>query len=148
MAGWTNKGKYRALEWAFRGETRPTNFYVALCTSATAPVADTNTLSQLTQIGSGTGYTTNGMSLTPNATDFDVLTEDDANDRALIQIKNLVWTATGGTLGAARYAVMTDDNATPASREILWYWDLGADYSVSSGQTLTLIDLEARLNEA
>ena len=152
MAGWTNKGKMRVLEWALRGGTIPTNFYVALFTSATAPNADTNTKSQLTEVASGNGYTTGGISLSKNSTDFDVLTEDDTNDRGFIQIKDLVWTASGGALpssgSGARYACLTDDNATQGSREVLFYWDLGADYSVSSGQTLTLQNLEIRINES
>ena len=152
MAGWTNKGKMRVLEWALRGATIPTNFYVALFTSAVAPTADTNTKSQLTEIANGNGYTTGGISLTKNSTDFDVLTENDTDDRGLIQIKDLVWTASGGALpisgSGARYAALTDDNATQGSREVLFYWDLGADYSVSSGQTLTLQNLEIRINEA
>lgn len=152
MAGWTNKGKMRVLEWALRGGTVPTNFYVALFTSATAPTADINTKSQLTEIANGNGYTTGGIQLTPNTTDFDVLTEDDTNDRGFIQIKDLVWTASSGALPAsgsgARYAALTDDNGTQGSREVLFYWDLGADYSVSSGQTLTLQNLEIRINES
>lgn len=152
MAGWTNKGKMRVLEWALRGATIPTNFYVALFTSAVAPTADTNTKSQLTEIANGNGYTTGGISLTKNSTDFDVLTENDTDDRGLIQIKDLVWTASGGALpssgSGARYACLTDDNATQGSREVLFYWDLGADYSVSSGQTLTLQNLEIRINES
>lgn len=150
MAGWTNKGKANALG-LIRGATLPTNFYIILYTSASAPTADTNTNSDLTEIAAGNGYTTGGFQLTPNATDFDVLTEDDTNDRGLIQIKDVAWTASGGSIPAsgsgARYAGMTDDNGTVASREIWWYWDLTTDYSVSDTQALTLVDLEARLNE-
>ena len=134
-----------------RGVTPPTNLYVALVTSAVAPVADTNTLGELTQIAVGNGNTTGGYSLLRNATDFDVWTEDDVNDRGLIQIKDVVWTASGGPLPAsgsgARYAVLTDDNVTIASREVYHYFDLVSDRSVSSGQTLTLQDCELRLNE-
>jgi hypothetical protein len=152
MAGWTNKGKYRALGWVFRGDTIPTNFYVALVTSATAPNADTNTLSDLTEIAAGNGYTTGGYQLTPNSTDFDTHTEDDTNDRALVQIKDVVWTASGGNIPAsgngARYAVLLDDNATVANREVLAYWDLSSDRTVSDGQTLTLQDCELRLTES
>lgn len=152
MAGWTNKGKFRGLEWALRNGARPTNFYLALVTSAVAPGPDINTLSELTEIAAGNGYTTGGESLTPGATDFDVLTEDDTNDRALIQIKDVVWTATGGSIpasgGGARYAVLTDDNVTVGSREVLEYWDLVSDRTVSVGQTLTLQDCEIRINEA
>ena len=145
----TNKGKYRLLDWVFRGTTMPTNFYVALVTSATAPTADTNTLSELTEIAAGNGYTTGGYSLTPGATDFDSITEDDTNDRGEVQIKDVVWTASGGSLpgsgSGARYAVLLDDNATVGSREVLAWWDLTSDRSVSDGQSLTLQDLEMRL---
>lgn len=96
MAGWTNKGKWRDLGMAWRGATPPTNLYVALVTSAVAPTQDTNTLGELTQIAVGNGYATGGYQLARNATDFDVLTEDDVNDRGLIQIKDVVWTASGG----------------------------------------------------
>ena len=152
MAGWTNKGKYELLGYAFRGSTIPTNFYVALWTSASAPTADSNTMADGTQINTGNGYSDGGYQLTPGATDFDTWTEDDGNDRGLVQIKDVTWTASGGSIpdtgGGARYAVLTDDNATVANRKILAYWDLTSDRSVSDGQDLTLQDLELRANES
>ena len=152
MAGWTNKGKMSMLDAYFRNNGAPTNFYVALVTDATAPTADINTLSELTEIAAGNGYTTGGYQLTPGATDFDSLNEDDANDRGDIQIKDVVWTASGGSIpgsgDGARYAVLTDDNGTVANREVYAYWDLTSARSVSDGQTLTLQDLELRVNES
>lgn len=151
MAGWTNRGKRNVLDERYRATTLPTNYYVALCRSTTSPTADINTLSELTQISTSTGYTDGGIQLTKNSTDFDVLTEDDANDRALIQIKDLVWTASGGNLDSgagARWAVFTDHNATVGSREVEHYWDLSSDRNVSDGQTLTLQDCEIRINES
>ena|SRR3990167_5961034 len=151
MAGWTNKGKYAALNILFRAATAPTNFYLALITSATAPTADTNTFAGVTEIAGGNGYTAGGASLNRNSTDFDVLTEDDTNDRALIQIKDITWTASGGSIPAsgsgARYAILTDDNGTQSSREVWAFWDLTSDRSVSTGQQLTLQDCELRLTE-
>jgi hypothetical protein len=150
-SGWTNRGKYKTLGVRYRGETNPTNFYLLLATSATAPDVDTNVVSDLTQIAAGNGYTSGGFSLTPGATDYDVWTEDDTNDRALVQMKDIVWTASGGSIpdsgDGARWAVHTDDNATPASREIDQYFDLVSDRAVSDGQTLTLQDCEIRLTE-
>lgn len=147
----TNRGKMLVLDWAFRGATRPANFYVALVTSATAPTVDINTLSELTQIATGNGYTDGGIQLTPGNTDFDSLAENDANDRAELQLKDLVWTAAGGNLPAsgngARYAVLTDDNATVGSRQVIAYWDLTADRTVSDTQNLTLQNSELRLTE-
>jgi len=149
--GWTNKGKFEALNWIFRAATIPTNFYVALVTPAAAPGPDTDTLGQLTQITTGNGYTDGGYQLTPGATDFDVINEDDTNDLGKVQAKDVVWTASGGPIPAsgngARYAVLTDDNATVGSRKVIAYWDLSSDRSVSDGQTLTLQDCELRLTE-
>ena len=151
MAGWTNKGKMSILEAYFRATGAPTNFYIALLTSATAPTQDTNLMSDHTQIAVRNGYADGGYSLTPGATDFDVLLEDDTADRGDIQVKDVVWTASAGPIpsagNGARYAVITDDNATVSLREIYAYWDLVSDRAVSDGQTLTLQDLELRLTE-
>jgi hypothetical protein len=151
MAGTTNKLKYKLLAWPFRATTLPTSFYVALFTSAADIVADTNTKSELTEIANGNGYTTGGIALSKNATDFDVITEDDGNARALVQCKDLVWTASGGSIPAsgngARYAGLTDDNETDGSREVYTKWDLSSDRTVSVGQTITLQNCEIRIGE-
>lgn len=143
MAGFTNKGKAKILRNFFHSETPPTNLYVYLVTSATAPVADTNTLSQLTEITE----TGKEFQLSLNTTDFDTSvpdSEDDTNDKGVMKIKDCTF---AGPVTNARYAVLTDDNGTEGSREIYCYWDLGSDRSVSSGQTLTLQDLEMNLLE-
>lgn len=146
LQGLTNRGVYRLLGIAFRNETPPSNFYVALATAAAAPTADTNVFSTLTEVAAGNGYTTGGYQLTPNSTDFDTWTEDDANDEAYVRIKDVAWTASGGTLPAsgsgARYAVLLDDNGTVANREVWAWWDLETARQVSDGQQLTLQDLE------
>jgi hypothetical protein len=145
----TNRGKYQILGWSFRGETIPTNYYARLITSATAPTVDDDNVSGYTEIAAGNGYTAGGMSLSKNSTDWDVWTLDDTNDLGYIQLKDLVWTASGGSLpgsgNGARYCVLTDDNATDASREPYASWDLTSDRTVSSGQTLTLQDCELRI---
>lgn len=147
-SGWTNKGLYNLLD-LIRGATLVTNFYVALVTDASAPDADTNTVSDLTEITAGNGYTSGGYQLTPNNTDFDSLTENDTDDRAELQIKDVTWTASGGAIpdsgDGASYAVLTDDNATVADREVWFFWDLGSALSVVDGNDLTLEDLELRI---
>ena len=142
----TNRGAKMLLDLLTRGTSPGTVFYVALCTDATTPTVDINTLGELTQIATGNGYSSGGISVARNSTDFDVLTEDDAADKAYAQIKDLVWTASGGTLpgsgSGARYAVLTDDNGTVGSRQVIAWWDLGSNVIVSSGQTLTLQNLQ------
>lgn len=142
-SGWTDKGFTQVLDIALRGATAPTNLYVALVTSATAPTNATNTLSQLTEIAAGNGYTTGGFQLSLNSTDFDVLTEADP---VVLQIKDVAWTASGGPIPSsgdgASYAVLTDDNGTVGSREIWAWWDLTTARSVTDTNALTLQNLQ------
>lgn len=149
-SGYTNKGKYRELESRYRDVAVPTNYHAALVKTS-APGPDTNTLGDLTEIATGNGYTSGGKSLTPGATDFDTLTEDDASDVAFVQLKDITWTASGGPLpsdgNGAEYMVLTDDNATVANREVFAYWDLGGARVVSDTQDLTIQDAELRLTE-
>lgn len=141
-SGMTNKGKALILGYVFRAQTLPTNYYLALCTGASTPTVDTNTLSDLTQIAVGNGYTTGGYQLTPGATDFSTLTEDDTNDKGILGMKEIIWTASGGNMpssgSGARWAVLTDDNATQGSRNILGWYDLGADRTISDSQQLKI----------
>lgn len=152
MAGWTNRGKYKVAGWAFRSEAQPTNFYIALTTSTSPPTVNTNTFSQINEIAAGNGYTAGGISINLNSADFDTWTQDQTNTLALVAIKDIVWTASGGTIPAsgdgARWAIMTDDNGTLANREVYHFWDLTSNTSASNTQTLTLQDLIIRLKES
>jgi hypothetical protein len=126
-------------------------FALFLATSAVTPTADTNVKPDVTEIATGNGYVTGGNNVARDSTDWDVHTEDDALDLAKIQIKDEVWTAAGGPIpasgGGARWGLLTDQHVTPASREIEAYFDLASDRTISSGQTLTLQDVELRLTE-
>ena len=149
MAGWTNRGKYACLnQWA-RAVSPATTYYMALV--KTTPDADDDTMTDLTQVALGNGYADGGLAVARTAVGFDVLTEDDGNDRALVQVKDMVWTAAGGDLPSdsvgATYAVITDDDGTVANREVYHYGSLGGARVVSDTQTLTIQDFEIRLNE-
>ena len=45
----------------------------------------------------------------------------------------------------AHYAVLTDANATVASREVFHFWDLGSGLSALAGQSLTVRDAEIQI---
>lgn len=145
----TNRGRYLLLGYAFRNTARPSVWYAGLGTNTTAPTVDTNTVADISQIATGNGYTSGGISLSLNSTDFDVYTEDDTNDRALIQIRDLVWTASGGPIPSsgvgARWLYLSDDNGTESARQIVAAWDFGSAYSVSTGQTITVQNAEIRV---
>ncbi len=146
----TNKGKYLILGTYFRAEAAPAVFYAPLFTDATAPTVDTNVVGDLTQIATGNGYASGGPSVARSAVGFDVWTEDDTNDRALVQAADIVYTASGGPLpasgGGARYMGISDDNATVADRQLAGAFDLVSARQVSDGQSLTIQDAEFRLS--
>jgi hypothetical protein len=144
---WTNQGLANLLDAVFRGATLPTNFYVALVTSDVAPSEDTKTLGELTEVGTGTGYDSGGYQLDRNSTDWDFLEEDDAGNRGRVQAKDVQWTASGGSITGARYAVLTDDDGTVANREVWAFWDLSSDRTVEDGRKLLLQNLELILRK-
>lgn len=149
MAGVTNRGKKVMLNAYFAADAtdEPGAFTLALTESTTAPTADTNVMADLTEVANGNGYTTGGEAVV-RGSGFDNITEDDGADRGSIQLINVVWTGSGAGIPASgnppRWAVLLDDAATP---NIVAYFDLVSDRSVSSGQTLTLQDCEIRINE-
>lgn len=150
MPGWTNKGKFAALGyWARSTDPLTVLFKMALVKST--PDQDDDTMADLTEIAAGNGYTSGGMDVARSAVGWDVLTEDDGNDWALAQALDRVWTAAGGDLPSdsvgATYAVITDDDAVVANREVYHYGSLGGARVVSTGQTLTIQNFEIRLTE-
>lgn len=141
-SGVTNRGRYLMADSYFRGATPPVSFKLLLCTATTTPTVDTNVLSDLEEIADGNGYTQGtGISVARDGTDWDVLTEDDTGDLAHLELKDEVFTASGGPLPSdsvgARWAVLGTLDADP---QIICWWDLGSDRVVSDGQPLTLQD--------
>jgi|TARA_R110000824_G_scaffold9642_7_gene42877 hypothetical protein len=146
-SGTTDRGKKLLLDYAFEASTVPTTYYLALCTSAVTPTKAINTFSQMTEIAAGQGYTTGGASLTA-ATDFTV-TEVDSTVGAKVVIADTTFTASGGNLPAsgdgARWAVLLDGAVSGSN--VLAYFDLVSDRTVSDTQTLTIQAAEIDANE-
>lgn len=140
----TNRGVKAMVNTYFRADATdtPTTFRMALVTSAVVPTVDTALLSELTQIATGNGYTTvtsgAGLAVERSSVGFDTITQDDTNNRAFVQIKDLTWTASGtfpASGNPARYAVLVDDEASP---QVIAVFDLGNDVTLVNGQPLIL----------
>lgn len=147
---WTNRGLRRLYGATFRGETLPTNFYLVLCTADNVPSAQTDKISELTEIAGGNGYTAeSGIQLNRNTTDFDSLVQDDLRGLAYVDIANKTVTASGGSVPSSgngvRYIALTDDNAEFNDREVWAYFDLGYVDIAPNGATIPLNDLRLRL---
>jgi len=80
-------------------------------------------------------------------TDF---TGGGGNGRGEVQLVDVSWTASGGSI-VARYAVLTDDaggSGGHADNNVIAYWDLGSDKTAGSGGVFTLSNFAIRINES
>ncbi len=100
----------------------------------TAPVSTNSVKADLTEISAGNGYTAGGTATTITVSRSSGTTKAAGTD--------VVFTASGGTIGPFRYAVLYDDTtATPADPLVSW-WDYGASITLNSGETFT-VDFDA-----
>lgn len=134
-SGWTNRGAYTMVGYYFRAETIETTFTLYLLNAI--PDADDNVFTDLTEASNYDGEQT----INRNSTDFDTYTEDDTGDTGYVQLKDIVFTASGGTC-TTTYAALLDGNATENSRLVIAFFDLGATQNIPDTSTLTLQDLQ------
>lgn len=92
-----------------------------------APNATDTQLSQITQISSGTGYTTGGNDTTN--------TYSESGGTGTLAGVDVVFTATG-TMGPFRYVVLYNDTA--ASDNLIGYYDRGSSLTLENGDTFTV----------
>lgn len=101
-------------------------------TDAPTVTTDANGKTDLTQIAGSNGYTTDGDNITFNSTRSPSTT-------ITATATDVVWTATGGNLGASttgRYFSIYDDTSTGDS--LLCSYDYAATFTVATGETMTL----------
>jgi hypothetical protein len=96
----------------------------------TAPVATNATLSQITQISGGNGYTTGGETVGNSGA------SQTSGTLALVG-DDVVFTATGA-VGPFRYAVLYNDTPTSPADPLIGWWDYGSSISLANGETFTV----------
>jgi hypothetical protein len=98
-----------------------------------APLATNTVKANITEIGAGNGYTAGGTAVTITAS---------SQTAGLYKLvgNDIVFTASGGSIGPFRYAVFYNDTAT--NDELIGWWDYGASITLLAGETLT-VDLDA-----
>lgn len=96
----------------------------------TAPVATNSVKADLTEISAGNGYTAGGntASVTSSA--------QTSGTYKLVLGDPATWTASGGSLGPFRYAVLYNDTA--ASDELIGWWDYGSSITLAAGESFAV----------
>lgn len=99
--------------------------------SNTAPNAATHeTRSQVTEIGGGNGYTSGGND-TQNATSR-------TGGTTSITGVDVEFTASGGTIGPFRYAILYNDTPTSPADPLIGWWDYGSGVTLNDGEKFTV----------
>lgn len=103
-------------------------FKVMLTNSA--PVATNSIKGDLTDISAGNGYTAGGTATT--------ITESVSSGTEKVVGTDVTFTASGGSIGPFRYAVLYNDTQTSPAKPLVAWWDYGSAVTLSSGDTFTV----------
>ena len=96
--------------------------------NATPDAAADSVKGDLAEISAGNGYTAGGNTTT-------ITTSTATGTAKVVGTDPATWTASGGTIGPFRYAVLYNDTA--ASDELIGWWDYGSNVTLASGESFT-----------
>lgn len=103
-------------------------FKVALSNSA--PAASNTVLADITQISGTNGYTTGGTATT--------IAVSETSGTTTVTGTQVVFTASGGSMGPFRYVVLYNDSATSPLDALVAWWDYGSSITLADGETFTV----------
>lgn len=99
----------------------------------TAPDKSTNqVLGDITEIGTGHGYSAGGTSAGT------ITGSQTGGVETVIGGTDPVYTASGGTIGPFRYAVLYNSTPTSPLKPLICYWDYGSNLTLNAGETFTV----------
>lgn len=101
---------------------------VALTNSA--PLATNTVLTDITQIADGNGYTTGGSTTTQSSS-------AQSSGTYKLVLGDVVFTASGGSVGPFQYAVLYNDTPTSPADPLIAWWDYGSAVTLANGETFT-----------
>lgn len=111
-----------------------THVFKVMLVNSPAPVATNTIKADLTEVGAGNGYSAGGTATT--------ITVSETTGTAKIAGSDVVFTASGGTIGPFRYAVLYNDTQTSPADPLIAWWDYGSSITLNAGESFT-VDFDA-----
>lgn len=110
----------------------PGDTFKIMLVNSPAPVATNSVKADLTEIAAGNGYTAGGAALVSPTSTRATGTVTFASDQ-------VVFTASGGSIGPFRYVVLYDDTpaVAPVDPLVAW-WDHGSGVTLADTETFTV----------
>ena len=104
--------------------------------SNAAPNAATHTVrADSTELGAGNGYTSGGNAAAVSTS------AQTSGVYKLVLSDPTMWTASGGTIGPFRYAILYNDTPSSPADPLIGWWDYGSSITLQVGETFT-VDLD------
>ena len=97
----------------------------------TAPVAANSVKADLTEISAGNGYSAGG----PSAT---IASSSQTSGTYKLVLDDITITASGGSIGPARYFVLYNDTPTSPADPLIGWWDYGSSITLADGESVTV----------
>lgn len=97
----------------------------------TLPVATNSVRADLSELAAGNGYTSGGSAAT-------VVTSEQTAGTYKLTLNDVVFTATGGSVGPFRYAVLYNDTPTSPADPLIGWYDYGSSVTLLNGETFTV----------
>lgn len=98
--------------------------------SNSAPVATNTVLANITQITATNGYVSGGNTTT--------VTVSETTGTTTVSGTQVVFTASGGSIGPFRYVVLYNDTTTSPSKPLVGWWDYGSAVTLADTETFTV----------
>jgi hypothetical protein len=96
-----------------------------------APLVTNTVKANLTEISAGNGYTAGGATVT-------ITSSAQSSGVYSLVGDDVVFTASGGSVGPFRYAVLYNDTPTSPADPLIAFWDYGSSVTLASGEALTV----------
>jgi hypothetical protein len=96
-----------------------------------APVAGNSVKADLTEIGAGNGYSAGGTAAT-------ISSSSQTAGLYKLVLADVVFTASGGTIGPFRYAVLYNDTPTSPADPLIAWADYGVSITLAAGEPFTV----------